>query len=130
MTHTLILNPRNRELALRGVRNAPDGYVLRLDEPNRSLEQNAMFWTLVGQVQKARPLHHGVRMTPELWRVVFMDELGAEQVFIPRLNGDGMIPAGHRSSKLSVKQMTDLIELVTAFCAREGIELREMEKVG
>jgi hypothetical protein len=125
--HTLKLTRANRALAKQGIDRAPDGWLLELREPSRSAEQNAALWSLLGQVQKQRTIHNGVKMTPELWKAVFMDAWGAEVVFLPTLEGDGMFPAGHRSSHLTVGEMSSLIEFILAWTAREGLTIRHFD---
>lgn len=126
--HTLKLTRTNRHLALQGVRAAKDGWLLEIREPTRSTEQNAALWSLLSQVQKQRPNHNGVKMTQELWKAVFMQAWGAEVVFLPTLEGDGMFPAGHRSSHLTVGEMRDLIEFILAWCARAGLQIQHFDE--
>lgn len=121
--HTLKLNGANRHLAIEGVKRAPNGWLLELREPTRSTEQNAALWSLLTQVHRQRPTHNGVKMTPELWKAVFMQAWGAEVVFLPTLEGDGMFPAGHRSSHLTVGEMSTLLEFILAWTAKEGLTI-------
>lgn len=126
--HVLKLTRHNRDLAIRGVRNAKDGWLLEIREPTRSTEQNAALWSLLTQVARQRPTHNGVKMTAELWKAVFMDAWGAEVTFLPKLEGDGMFPAGHRSSHLTVGEMASLIELILAWTAREALTIRHFDE--
>lgn len=126
--HVLKLTPHNRDLAIRGVRNAKNGWLLEIREPTRSTEQNAALWSLLSQVARQRPTHNGVKMTTELWKTVFMDAWGAEVTFLPKLEGDGMFPAGHRSSHLTVGEMASLIELILAWTTREGLTIRHFDE--
>ena len=121
--HVLTLTRSNRAKAVQGVQRAPDGYVLELREPKRTDDQNAALWGLLNQIQKKRPVHNGVRMTPDLWKCVFLDALGAEMRMLPKLDGDGFFPIGHRSSVLTKGEFTALLELMLAWCARAGIEV-------
>jgi hypothetical protein len=118
---------RDRALALRAVERAPDGYTVEVREAKRSDDQNSALWSLLGQIHKQRPTHNGVKMTPELWKSVFMDALGAEMVLMPKLDGDGFFPLGHRSSQLGVSEFSQLLELILAWTAREGLEIRHFD---
>jgi hypothetical protein len=69
-------------------------WTMELREAKRTDDQNSALWSLLGQIAKQRPIHNGVKMTPELWKAVFMQAWGAEVVFLPKLDGDGMFPAG------------------------------------
>ena len=128
--HILTLNARNRPLAHRGVDKAPDGYVMELREPKRTDEQNSALWGLLNQIQKQRPTHNGVRMTPELWKATFMDALGAEMRMLPKLDGDGFFPIGHSTSRLTKGEFANLLELMLAWCAREGLTVDHFDGQG
>jgi hypothetical protein len=121
--HILTLTKSNRAKAIVGVTNAPDGFVLELREPKRSDEQNAALWGLLNQIQRQRPKHNGVNMTAELWKTVFMDALGAEMRMLPKLDGDGFFPIGHSTSRLTKGEFADLLTIMLAWCAREGLRV-------
>lgn len=125
--HILTLTQHNRAKAVEGVVKAPNGYVLELREPKRSDDQNAALWGLLHQIQRQRPTHNGVKMTPELWKTVFMDALGAEMRMLPKLDGDGFFPIGHSTSRLTKGEFTDLLELMLAWCAREGLTVEHFD---
>lgn len=103
-------------------------WTMEVRETKRTDEQNSALWSLIGQVHKQRPIHNGVKMTPDLWKAVFMDAWGAEVVFLPKLDGDGMFPAGHRSSHLTVPEFGSLIEFILAWTAREGLTIRHFDE--
>lgn len=118
---------RNRDLAKQGVDRAPEGYICELREERRSDEQNRALWGLIHQIQKQRPTHNGVKMTPELWKAVFLQALGVEMVMLPTLDGHGFFPLGHRSSLLTKGQFSQLIELMLAWCAQEGLTIQHFD---
>lgn len=126
--HLLTLTRANRPMAVQGVLRAPDGWTLELRERRRSDEQNKALWGLINQIQKQRPIHNGQRMTPDLWKATFMDALGTEMLMMPKLDGDGFFPIGHRSSELGVEAFTNLIELMLAWTAREGLTIKHFDE--
>ena len=125
--HILTLTKGNRAKAIQGVCAAPDGYLLELREPKRTDDQNAALWGLLNQIQKQRPTHNGVRMTPDLWKLVFMDALGSEMALLPKLDGDGYFPVGHSSSRLTKGEFADLLTIMLAWCAREGVMVEHFD---
>ncbi len=125
--HILTLTRYNREKALQGVSAAPDGYILELREPKRTDEQNAALWSLLFQIHKQRPTHNGVAMTPDLWKAVFLDALGSEMTLLPKLEGGGYFPLGHSSSKLTKGEFANLLELILAWTAREGLTVEHFD---
>lgn len=131
--HPLRLTPANRHQAHAWVEKAMSlwqpgqPYILEIREPNRSLEQNAALWSLLGQIQKQRPTHQGVQMNTDLWKSVFMQAAGHEIVFVPTLDGDGVFPIGHRSSKLTKGEFSALLTVILAWCAAQGLEIEHFD---
>lgn len=104
-------------------RAAAVGMRVTFQEQKRSGAQNAAMWSLLTQIARQRPVHNGVKMTPDLYKSVFMQALGCEAVMMPTLEGDGFFSIGHRSSDLAKQEMSDLIELMLAWSAREGLNI-------
>ena len=121
----IIRTPQDRGRAVRWVEQAPVGTVVEFKQKGRTGDQNSIFWSLLTQVTQQRPTHNGVRMSAVLWKAVFLQALGAELVMLPNLDGDGLFPFGHRSSKLTVSEMSDAIELIFAWGASNGVTFRE-----
>lgn len=113
---------RQREYAASLVWAAPEGYVCTIQEPTRNLDQNARLWAMLGDISKQEPL--GRKMTADEWKVAFMAACGWECQFIEGLDGRPF-PAGFRSSKLTVRQMADLITFIQAWGDQQGIRWSE-----
>jgi len=125
----IILRTRqDRGRAVRWIEQAPDGTVVEFKQKGRSSDQNAAMWSILTQINRQRPVHNGVKMSAVLWKAVFMQALGAELVMLPTLEGDGLFPFGHRSSKLTVSEMGDLIELMLAWAATEGLTIEHFDE--
>lgn len=123
----IIRTPQDRGRAVRWVEQAPVGTVVEFKQKGRTGDQNSAMWSLLTQINKQRPVHNGVRMSAVLWKAVFMQALGAELVMLPTLEGGGLFPFGHRSSKLTVAEMGDLIELMLAWAATEGLTVQHFD---
>jgi hypothetical protein len=54
--------------------------------------------------------------------------LSQELRVVPNIDGTGFVPLGRSSSKLTVKEMTDLIELIFAFGAKHGVTFTDEAK--
>lgn len=121
MTHTVILRA-NRELAHRMVECAPAGSVMTVKKPSRSLDQNAKLWAMLTEISAAKP--EGRELTPDVWKAIFMHALDHAQRFEMALDGKGMVPVGFRSSKLTKEQMGDLLEVITEYGARHGVQFK------
>lgn len=124
----IILRTRqDRGRAVRWIETAPDGTVVEFKQKGRSNDQNAAMWSVLTQINRQRPVHNGVKMSAVLWKAIFLQALGAELVMLPTLEGGGLFPFGHRSSKLTVSEMGDLIELMLAWAATEELVIEHFD---
>ena len=120
---TIILRSQSqRDLAKRMIDLAPEDAVVNVREATRNADQNARLWAMLSDISRAQP--EGRKMGAELWKAVFMQACGHEVQF---LNGlDGMpFPAGFRSSRLTVRQMADLITFIAAYGDQHGVRWSE-----
>lgn len=116
---TLILsNPVVRARAKRMIDLAPEGAVVNIREANRNADQSAKMWAMLSDVSRAKP--EGRRHTPDDWKAIFMNACGWEVQFIEGLDGRPF-PQGFRSSRMTVRQMADLISYVAAYGAEHGV---------
>lgn len=97
---------------------APDGTRVEFKRPRRSLEQNALLWSRLTELSE-QLTWHGQRYTPEDWKDYSMHALRKAR-WMPDEDG-GMVPIGLRSSDLSKDEMRDLLDLIEAFGARNGV---------
>lgn len=111
-----------RARALAAVRAAPAGHVITLEEPKRTLDQNALWWPQLTEISR-QALHpvNATRLPPEWWRMVLLDTLGQEQPRVPSLDGSHDVPIGLSSSKLSKREFSDLIELTYKVGSELGV---------
>ncbi len=108
-----------RKRASQAVLDAPAGHVVRIDEPTRSLEQNAMLWSLLAAISD-RVIWHGRRLDTESWKHIFTSSLRKMDV-VPNLEGTGFVALGQSTSKMSKREFSDLCELIIAFGAEHGV---------
>jgi len=128
MTSFTLISPRVRENALAEVQNAPDGYIVTVKEPKRNTLQNSRMWAMLSDVANARP--EGRQWTPETWKCAFLHSLGHQVRFAEGLDGSGPFPMGFSSSALNVKQMADLITVISEYGDRHSVPWKEMERSG
>ena len=128
MSHTLKLaNPAVRAKAIRWVNAAPDDMLVVFKEATRSLDQNALFWSLLGEISKAEP--EGRKHTTQLWKAIFMRALDYEVQFVMGLDNQ-VFPIGVRSSQLGVAAMSELIEYVYFYGAQHGVVFKDARDRG
>lgn len=102
---------------------ADDGMVVTFKEPSRSLEQNARMWAMLGDVA-AQVIWYGKKLTAEDWKTVLTASLRQTRV-VPTIDGDGFVPLGMGTSKMSVTEMKALLDLIDAFGSQQGVEWSE-----
>ena len=88
----------------------------------RSAEQNSKMWVLLTIAAK-QVEWYGSRLTAEEWKDVFTAALRREKV-VPGING-GFVVLGQRTSRMTKDEMSELIELITAFLTGRGISTGE-----
>lgn len=111
-----------RQRAAQDVQSAPEGWIVTVSEPTRSLEQNAMLWPILQAMSKHIDWY-GQKLTDEEWKDVLTAALKREKV-VPGING-GFVVLGQRTSKMGKKEFSDLLELALSFCAEKGVMLRD-----
>ena len=62
---------------------------------------------------------------PETWKAAFMHSLGHQCRFAEGLDGTGPFPIGFRTSRLTVRQMADLITVIYEYGDRHGVQWSE-----
>jgi hypothetical protein len=109
------------------IERAPMNTRLEFKAPKRSLPQNDAMWAALTDVARAVPWH-GLKLTPDDWKLIFLDALKREARMAPNLDGTGFVNLGRSSSDLSREEMSDLLELIRAFGASHGVQFAGDEK--
>ena len=127
-----------RDRAIAAVANAPEGARVKIEEPARTLDQNAKLWPMLADIALQIP-YHGEYRTPDEWKGLFMHACGKEVRFLPALDGKGFVPFGMSSSKLGKSDFSQLIEYIICWGAEndikwsdpsERVSPRDLEKEG
>ena len=98
---------------------------LRIKPETRSTEQNAKMWAMLGDVSKQVDWH-GKKLAPEDWKHVFSAAI-TKQAVVPNLDGTGFVVLGQSTSAMTKAELSELIELISAFGAERGVEWSEPE---
>lgn len=116
-----------RQSACAAILSAPDNYRVEIRERTRSLDQNALMWELLSILasQVQWPINGKLEtLTPDEWKDILSASLTQENRIAHGIRG-GFVMIGKRTSKMSVRQMTDLIELIYAFAAEQGVVIHQ-----
>jgi hypothetical protein len=117
-----LVSPTARNGAMHCVAHAPDGWVCEVKPKTRSLEQNARMWAMLSDVSR-QVEWYGKKLTPDAWKCVFSASLKKQDV-VPGLHGDFVV-IGQSTSQMTIREMTDLMELMSAFGAERGVRFEE-----
>lgn len=115
-----------RKRAATVIQNAPDGYVVSVEEPRRTLSQSDKMWAMLGDISMSKP--GGERYTPEEWKARIMHACGWECQFLPGILDGHPFPVGFRSSRMTKKQMSAMIEWMQAWGDEQGVVWSEPSK--
>ena len=114
----------DRQRAAAWAFKAPHGTRVEFKASKRTLPQNDRMWAMLTDVASQVP-YHGLKLTPDDWKLVFLDALKREVRMVPNLDGTGFVNIGRSSSDLSKDEMTDLIELIFAFGAKHDVRFHD-----
>jgi hypothetical protein len=125
MTRATIVLHRKDDVAkaLRWIAQAPQGTRVEFKSPRRSLDQNALLWSLLGEVSR-QVEWYGAKLSPEDWKDVFSASLRRARV-VPGLDSGTYVPLGMRTSDMSKEEMANLLELIAAFGAEHNVTFHD-----
>ena len=127
MAQTVIIRGQSqRDLAKRLIDAAPIDAIVSVKEATRNDDQNALMWVLLSDISRAKP--NGRRHTPDMWKSLMMKACGHHVQFLEGLDGEPF-PIGFRSSRLTVRQMADLITFILAYGDENGVTWSQQRDV-
>lgn len=118
--HTILLTDDiQRQKAKHVIDQAPHAYVASIQAPKRTLDQNSHFWAAMTDLSVSKP--EGRLHTPDMWKALIMKACGHEVQFIEGLDGNPF-PVGFSSSRLTKKQMADVLDWAYSYGAEHGVQ--------
>src|SRR5690606_23642680 len=123
----IISSDAERRKAASWAMQAPWGTRIEYKASKRTLPQNDRMWAMLTDIA-SQLAWHGVKLSPDDWKLVFLDALKREVRMVPNIDGNGFVNLGRSSSDLSKEEMTDLMEIIAAFGAQHGVVFHEPER--
>ena len=114
-------SPEDRDKASRWAYGVPTGSKVVFHGPTRSIDQNSALWAALGDIARQRD-YHGLKLTADDWKILFLDALDRETRMVPNLDGTGMVGIGRSSSSLSKEEFSGLLSIVYEWGSRNGVE--------
>lgn len=102
--------------------------VVEIKEMTRSLAQNAMMWACLTDIAN-QVVWHGRKLSKEDWKHVLSAALYQQDV-VPNIDGNGFVVLGKSTSKMTVREMRDLIELAQSFGAQHVVRFGDESRRG
>jgi hypothetical protein len=129
MSRALVIvdSEQKRRTAAHWVAKAPYGTRIEFKTSSRSLPQNDRLHAMIGEVAIAVQWH-GLWLTVDDWKILFLDSLKRELRLVPNLDGTGFVDLGRKTSKLTKEECSMLIELVFKFGAEHGVTFQDDRK--
>lgn len=112
-----------RLMAVREVQKAPDGYVVTVGEPSRTLDQNAAQWPYLeawAQGKEACINGQMVKATPDDWKDILTGAYNGETRLAAFDGKVIMLP--QRTSKMGKRVFGEWMEYLVAMTAQAGLE--------
>ncbi len=120
----VIYGKQDRDKVIAWAEKAPAGTRVEFKAAKRTLPQNDRFWAMLTDVAQQVPWH-GIKLTPDDWKLIFLDALKREVRMVPNIDGNGFVNLGRSSSDLGKEEMSDLMELISAFGANHGVQFHD-----
>ena len=117
----MILSPHNRNVAREMVDNAPDGHILEVRPPKRSLDSNRYYWAVLGDISEQ--VVPGKAYEPSIWheylRALFLPE---RMVELP----DGSLKMLEPStSELNQSSFSEYVEKVVMWALQNDVKFSD-----
>lgn len=110
----------DRDKAGRWAQGVPLGSKIVFHGPQRSIDQNSALWAALGDIARQKE-YHGLKLSAEDWKILFLDALDRESRMVPNLDGNGVLSLGRSSSSLSTEEFSGLLSIVYEWGGRNGI---------
>lgn len=112
-----------RQNAMNAVRDAPEGCRVEVRQATRSLRQNALMWAALTDLSRqVQWVVNGKQETlsPDDWKSIITASLTEENRMAQGIDG-GFVMLGKSTSRMTIKEMTEVIEFAHAFGAERGV---------
>ncbi len=128
MSRAMIIVQResDRQKAVRWAQQAPTGTTIEFKAPRRSLDQNALLWSRLGELSNAIEWH-GQRLSSDDWKTLLTASLRQSR-FVPGIDPGTVVPLGLRTSDMTKAEMAELLTLIEAFAAERGVTFMDQRE--
>ena len=101
---------------------------LEVKDASKSREQEEKYHAIIGDIAK-QAQHMGAKWTAEDWKRLLVDQFMRQHSevtkVIPNLDNNGIVQLGLQTRHFTKEQASEFVEFLLAWCANNGIELKE-----
>lgn len=115
----IIRTSADRAKIIRWAGNVDDGTVVEFKSARRNTDQNALMWVLLGEVAQQVDWY-GQKLSADDWKDVLTASLRRARV-VPGVDAGTFVPLGMRTSDMTKAEFSELVELIYAFGAQQGV---------
>lgn len=128
MSYFVLAHELARRRAVAAVSEAPEGYAIRIEEPRRNSDQNALLWVLLQAFadQLQWPVNGAMTtLAAEDWKHILSAAFRRETARVAMGLDGGMVMLGMRTSKMGKREFAEFIEFIQSVAADRGVELEK-----
>lgn len=107
------------ECLTKGLAGGPVAVSVERYTEGRSLDQNAKQWAMYTDLSE-QLVWHGSKLSPTEWKDLLSHDWQGQKI-VPGISG-GFCALGIKTSKLNKREFADLLEIVYAFGAQQGVQ--------
>lgn len=120
------ITPATRQRLIQQLQEAPEGHYVTIKPPTRTLQQNAYFHDLCGEIAKAGIKWMGKPRTAAQWKVLLISghgiATGNGAEVVAGLEGE-IVNIRESSAQMGIGRLNSLLEYTLAFCTEQGVKL-------
>jgi hypothetical protein len=120
----VLAGQREREKAIAWIKKAPVNTRVVFRGPVRTIPQNERMWACLTDISQ-QLAWHGMKLSPDDWKLLFLAALGGEMRVVPNIHGNGFVDLGRSSSKLEREEFSNLLAIIQAFAAEHDVTLSD-----
>ena len=106
---------------------------LEVKDASKSREQEEKYHAIIGDIAK-QAQHMGAKWSPDDWKRLLVDLYCVEKQLpngkvVPSLDMTGIVQLGMQTRHFTKEQASEFVEFLLAWCAENGIELNDTQKM-
>ncbi len=119
MTTYYLHNDFYRQNAINAVKQAPQGFIVKVDKEKRTDAQNRKLWACLGDIAE-QVCWHGRWLNSEDWKAMLTAGMTSDDP-VPGITQGTMVCLGKSTSQMNKEVFRDLIEYIHMFGGQQGV---------